>query len=60
MPSHSQEGAQWDPLTTIHVTTPPWHPESAVAGKERLDKGTAKNPVSHWRISRRGVLGVFI
>lgn len=60
MPSQPQEGAQWDPLTTIHVTTPPWHPESAVAGKERPDKGTAKNPVSHWRISTRGVLGMFV
>ncbi|KAL4077271.1 WD40-repeat-containing domain protein [Scleroderma yunnanense] len=55
-PSQPQGGIQWDPLTTIHVTTPPWHPESVATGKERQDKGTAKNPVSHWRVSKRGVL----
>lgn len=55
-PSQPHGGTEWDPTSTIHVTTPPWHPESSTAPKERTDKGTAKNPVSHWRISRRSIM----
>ncbi|KAH7889618.1 WD40-repeat-containing domain protein [Phlebopus sp. FC_14] len=52
------QGPEWDPLTTMLVTTPPWHPEVSVSGngKERADKSVAKNPVSHWRLGRRGVV----
>ncbi|KAI6045566.1 WD40 repeat-like protein [Pisolithus marmoratus] len=49
-------GTEWDPTSTMHVTTPPWHPESSVAAKERADKGIAKNPVSHWRVSKRSIM----
>lgn len=55
-PPQSPLQKEWDPLTTIHVTSPPWHPESAVGGKERADRSAAKNPVSHWRVSKRGVV----
>lgn len=55
-PSQPQGGTDWDPTSTMHVTTPPWHPESSVAAKERTDKGIAKNPVSHWRVSRRSIM----
>ncbi|KAF8891256.1 catabolite repression protein creC [Infundibulicybe gibba] len=41
-PSSNQD---WDPMDNIFVTMPPWHPEK-----------TAKNPVSHWRVSRRSIV----
>ena len=52
----------WNPMERILVTMPPWHPGTSGAGltspggkgeKERI----AKNPVSHWRVSGRSVLG---
>ena len=62
----SQEGTlhkEWDPTDNIFVTMPPWHPVTTgaalnVPGKSDKDK-VAKNPVSHWRLSRRGVVGKF-
>lgn len=51
---------EWDPLESIFVTPPKWHPVATHSnhnrGRSDKDK-TAKNPVSHWRVSRRGVLG---
>ena len=54
---------EWDPTDNIFVTMPPWHPVTSgaalnVPGKSDKDK-VAKNPVSHWRLSRRGVVGKF-
>lgn len=59
--SSTQHG-DWDPLDRIFVTMPPWHPGTAgsglttTPGKGEKEK-VAKNPVSHWRISRRSVVG---
>jgi hypothetical protein len=52
----------WDPADNIFVTMPPWHPVTTggainVAGKPDKDARVAKNPVSHWRIARKGVVG---
>jgi hypothetical protein len=53
---------EWNPLDNIFVTMPPWHPVTSLgglnstAGKPEKDKA-AKNPVSHWRVSRRSVVG---
>lgn len=58
--NQSQPAGEWDPLTTIYVTVPPWHPEANVSGGARADKGAAKNPVSHWRLSRRAVVGTYL
>jgi WD40 repeat protein len=55
--NQSQLAAEWDPLTTMYVTVPPWHPEANASGGIRVDKGVAKNPVSHWRLSKRAVVG---
>lgn len=62
-PPTSQDASsptEWNPLDNIFVTVPPWHPGTAGGmnngGKPDKDK-TAKNPVSHWRISRRSVVG---
>lgn len=55
--NQSQPAGEWDPLTTIYVTVPPWHPEASVSGGAKADKGVAKNPVSHWRLSKRAVVG---
>ena len=66
-PSHvSPDGTlhnEWDPTDNIFVTMPPWHPVTSgaalnVPGKSDKDKAV-KNPVSHWRLSRRGVVGKF-
>ncbi|KAF9446325.1 WD40 repeat-like protein [Macrolepiota fuliginosa MF-IS2] len=53
----------WDPTDNIFVTMPPWHPVTTgagaginVAGKSDKDSKVVKNPVSHWRISRKGVV----
>ncbi|KAF8559707.1 WD40 repeat-like protein [Imleria badia] len=54
--NQSQPAAEWDPLTTMYVTVPPWHPEANVSGGIKADKGAAKNPVSHWRLSKRAVV----
>ncbi|KAG1743390.1 WD40 repeat-like protein [Suillus lakei] len=43
----------WDPLSTMFVTPPPWHPEAVGRGEKGM---VAKNPVSHWRLCRRGVV----
>lgn len=51
---------EWDPMDNIFVTMPPWHPATgnpSIPGKSEKDK-VAKNPVSHWRISKRGVVGM--
>jgi WD40 repeat protein len=44
----------WDPLSSMFVTPPPWHPEAVGRGEKGV---VAKNPVSHWRLSRRSVVG---
>lgn len=44
----------WDPVDNIFVTMPPWHPAAGGALKER-DKAI-RNPVSHWRVSRKSII----
>ncbi|KAH7909930.1 WD40 repeat-like protein [Hygrophoropsis aurantiaca] len=51
---------EWDPLINLFVTAPPWHPAPSngavsAAGKSDKDRA-AKNPLSHWRVSRRAVV----
>ncbi|KAJ7735429.1 catabolite repression protein creC [Mycena olivaceomarginata] len=55
--SLSPDGASkpWDPIDSIFVTMPPWHPVSSGGIAPSKDK-VAKNPVSHWRVSRRAVV----
>lgn len=49
----------WNPLDSIFVTLPPWHPASIASnGKADKEKDRApKNPVSHWRVSKKKVVG---
>lgn len=59
--SRSSVGGEWDPLDSIFVTMPPWHPVIAggimsTVGRQDKDK-TAKNPVSHWKVSRKSIVG---
>lgn len=56
-------GGEWNPLQSIFVSMPPWHPANLAAaaltgagGKSEKEK-TAKNPVSHWRVARRAIVG---
>jgi len=50
---------EWNPLDNILVTMPPWHPVTVGSmnggGKAEKDK-VAKNPVSHWRVSRKSII----
>lgn len=59
-------GGEWNPLQSIFVSMPPWHPANVAAaalagagGKAEKDK-TAKNPVSHWRVARRAIVGALL
>ncbi|KAJ8522375.1 hypothetical protein ONZ45_g1015 [Pleurotus djamor] len=46
----------WNPLDEIFVTIPPWHPTASTGNSGKGDKDkTVKNPVSHWRVSRKNV-----
>ena len=59
--SSSSSQAEWNPLDSIFVTMPPWHPVTVggpvpLGAKPEKEK-TAKNPVSHWRVSRRSIVG---
>ena len=53
---------EWDPLESIFVTVPKWHPVSSHSalnmnrGKSEKER-TAKNPVSHWKVAKRSTLG---
>lgn len=54
----SQDGV-WNPLDAIYVTMPPWHPAAIASpqpGSKDKDK-TPKNPVSHWRVSKKRIVG---
>lgn len=55
---------EWDPLESIFVTVPRWHPAAAHHGGLNLGRSekdrTPKNPVSHWRVSKRSVVGMWI
>ncbi|KAI0723878.1 WD40 repeat-like protein [Cerioporus squamosus] len=58
--SSSSSQGEWNPLDSIFVTMPPWHPVTvggpvALGTKAEKEK-TAKNPVSHWRVSRRSIV----
>ncbi|KAG6906339.1 hypothetical protein DXG01_014420 [Tephrocybe rancida] len=59
--SEDRPQKEWDPTDSIFVTMPPWHPVTsggsfASNGKPDKEKA-AKNPVSHWRVSRRSIVG---
>ncbi|KAF7311421.1 Catabolite repression protein creC [Mycena kentingensis (nom. inval.)] len=51
----SGSSKEWDPIDSIFVTMPPWHPVSSGPTVSKVDK-VPKNPVSHWRVSRRSVV----
>lgn len=53
--SDSDPPASWDPHDNIFVTMPPWHPVASGTGKPDKDKAV-KNPVSHWRVSKRSIV----
>ena len=57
----SSPAGEWNPLDSIFVTIPPWHPVNSAGvqvGCVRDDRGKAvKNPVRHWKVSKRGVVG---
>ncbi|KAK0497094.1 hypothetical protein EDD18DRAFT_1319942 [Armillaria luteobubalina] len=60
LPSSDDSTSQkdWDPMDNIFVTIPPWHPVTGGAGlkNEREREKAVKNPVSHWKVSRKSVV----
>ncbi|KAI0362510.1 WD40 repeat-like protein [Trametes cingulata] len=58
--SSSSSQGEWNPLDSIFVTMPPWHPVTAggpiLPGTKPEKEKTGKNPVSHWRVSRRSIV----
>ena len=54
--SSSSSHGEWNPLDSILVSLPPWHPVSVANSTGKSDR-SAKNPVSHWRVSKRSVAG---
>ena len=46
----------WDPAEDILVSRPPWHPTLITTAPDPR-KVAVKNPLSHWRVSRRAVHG---
>ncbi|KAK0463809.1 WD40-repeat-containing domain protein [Desarmillaria tabescens] len=60
LPSSDDNTSQkdWDPIDNIFVTIPPWHPVTGGAGlkNEREREKAVKNPVSHWKVSRKSVV----
>lgn len=62
-PPYVQQGP-WNPIDSIFVTLPPWHPASIASavsnGKTDKEKDRVpKNPVSHWRVSKKKVVGSY-
>lgn len=61
--TNGYEGAladAWNPLDSIFVTMPPWHPAaiaSPLQGSKSDKDKLPKNPVSHWRVSRKKING---
>ncbi|KAF9014002.1 WD40-repeat-containing domain protein [Cyathus striatus] len=55
----TNSAGDWDSTDSMFVTLPPWHPGSFIpfssAGKSEKERAV-KNPVSHWRISKRAVV----
>lgn len=51
---------EWNPLDRIFVTMPPWHPvtvgANTLSGAKPEKEKTAKNPVSHWRVSKKVII----
>ncbi|KAK7693959.1 hypothetical protein QCA50_003534 [Cerrena zonata] len=48
---------EWNPLDSIFVTMPPWHPVTSVSGGGKGEKEKAfKNPVSHWKVSKKSII----
>lgn len=66
-PSDGSSGSShddWNPLDSILVTMPPWHPvviasamSNGKADKEKDKDKIPKNPVSHWRVSKKKIVG---
>ena len=54
---------EWNPMENIYVTMPRWHPitshHQATNGSKAEKEKTTKNPVSHWRVSKKSIIGVF-
>ncbi|KAH7107670.1 WD40 repeat-like protein [Auriculariales sp. MPI-PUGE-AT-0066] len=51
-----EPSAAWEPTEDILVSRPPWHP-SLLASVADPRKIVLRNPLSHWKVSRRAVHG---
>ena len=55
--SNGSQGDVWNPLDSIYVTMPPWHPASIASPLIGTKDKIPKNPVSHWRVSKKKIVG---
>lgn len=62
--SGSGSSHEWNPLDSMFVTMPPWHPvviastlSNGKNDKEKDKDKIPKNPVSHWRVSKKKIVG---
>ena len=61
----SGSSREWNPLDSMFVTMPPWHPVVIAStlsnggknDKEKDKDKIPKNPVSHWRVSKKKIVG---
>ncbi|ESK94167.1 catabolite repression protein crec [Moniliophthora roreri MCA 2997] len=54
--SHTSSEESWDPMDNIFVTMPPWHPVGSGAKSDKDKAASLRNPVSHWRVSKKSVV----
>lgn len=59
--ANPESSGEWNPLDSIFVTMPPWHPvivgSAGLTGGKGEKEKTAKNPVSHWKVSKKSIIG---
>lgn len=57
--SDGSQNDVWNPLDSIYVTMPPWHPAAIASPSTGSKDKTPKNPVSHWRVSKKKIVGSY-
>lgn len=57
--SNGAQGNVWNPLDSIYVTMPPWHPAAIASPSSGGKDKVPKNPVSHWRVSKKKIVGSY-
>jgi len=54
----SDSQRDWNPLDSIFVTMPKWHPVTNIHLGRSAKSESFKNPVTHWRVSKRSIVDI--